>query len=101
MGKIGKVLFVHGHHIIIQVSQLTSVSTMDHSRSFFFIVELGRKSVVNNTTTMRIDSVGIGIVGVGDVTNAVIFSIGSFDKQLFIILGGFDLVSSSGLEMND
>ena len=101
MGKISKVLFIHGHHIIIQVSQLTSVSTMDHGRSFFFIVELRRKSVVNETTTVRIDGVGVGVVGVGDVTNAVILSVGSLDEQLFVILGGFDLVGRSRLEVNE
>ena len=102
MGKISKVFFIHSHHIIVQISQFTSISTMDHSRSFLFIIKLRRKSVVNKTTAVRINTVGIGVVGVGDVTNAIVFSISSFDQYLFIILGGFDVVSSSRLEeMNE
>ena len=75
--KIREVLFVHSHHIIIQISQLSSISTMHNRGSFLFIIKLRRQAVVNKTTAMRIDGVGVGVIRIVDIADAVILQIGS------------------------
>ena len=97
MRKIGKVLFIHSHHIIVQISQLSGICTVNNGRSLFRIIKLNRQAIINKTTTVRIDRIGVGVVRIVDIANTVIFTIRSFGDQLIESLGSFNMMSHSRL----
>ena len=88
MRQFRKIFFVGLGHVVRHVLQLARIGTRNHSRGIIIIIKLWWHSVVDETATLRIDGVGVRIVGIVDIADTIVFDIGGIHHQLFIALAG-------------
>ena len=99
MRKVREVLFIHRHHVVIQISQLSSIRTRNNRGSLLHIIKLRRQAVVDETAAVRIDRVGVRVVRVVDIANTVILHIRGIRQQGLEGLGGLHLMRHRGLHV--